>query len=127
MGKTPTAMAADVVAGTHKTTAALRDATGVTSTFKWLRSVTPGSELNRDSRWSILDFTQSYEDLEEYYEHGQRSVRKADTGHGNILFQGGGVKYYRPNWYQRAQADIMHTDVMYGSGQEHYRRTPFPT
>ncbi|HHU56641.1 MAG TPA: hypothetical protein GXZ48_08220 [Acholeplasmataceae bacterium] len=129
LGKTPTAMAADVVAGTHKATAALRDATGVTSTFKWLRSVTPGSELLTEiPGGQFLDFTQSYEDLEEYYEHGQDPVRKGRYWTlGNTPFQGGRVKYYRPNWYQRAQADIMHTDVMYGSGQEHYRRTPFPT
>jgi intein/homing endonuclease/endonuclease YncB( thermonuclease family) len=45
----------------------------------------------------------------------------------NTPYVGGKISYYAPNYYQRAMSDVMNTDVMYGSPEEHYRNTPFPT
>lgn len=109
--------------------AIIRDALGITDFAKDMADLTVGSDLLAEL--PIIGFfnpAESYEELKEEYDSGYTAVRKGRWwALGNTPIQGGRIMYYQPHWYRRAHADIMHTDVMYGSGYEHYSRTPFPT
>jgi hypothetical protein len=126
-------------AHTKLTVAKVKDVTGVTGTFKWMDSLTPGSEnleysmgsipiLGWSARGAGLFSEKSYDEWVDYFATGEDPVR---SGRNWILstgpWMGQGVEYYEPNSYRRAMSEWKYTDTVYGSKDEYWSHQWLPT
>lgn len=107
----------------------IMDLTMVTSVFKELGKLTPGSDqLNEDIPFIYaMGLGQTEEERREYIEKGYDPVRKGRFwGTGGTPWSGGKIMYWRPNIYRRVEADVQFSDSKWGSRQEYYNNAWFP-
>lgn len=105
------------------------DTVHATDVFKTLGEYIPGSDqLNEDIPFIYaMGLGQTAEEREEYIENGYDPMRKGRFwGSGNTPWSGGKIMYWRPNWYNRVQADVKFSDSKWGSRQEYYENALFP-
>lgn len=129
---------ADTYVNMHQDVAWFKDITGINRTWKYLASITPGSELFWETpiggffkyaSFGLFGDSRSEEEVRKYYESGEDPVRKGrwwSIG-SNTPWQGGKIEYFQPNWYRRLKSDYKFTDTMYGSESEYWANHWMPT
>lgn len=109
--------------------AAIREKTGVNKKLERLKELSPGIQFIEElpGIGKLLD-TKNKEEAEEYWEKGNKAVRKGRWWSlGSTPYTGGRVEYYRPNTKRLVESDWEFTDAKYGSKKEYYDNLWLPT
>jgi 4-hydroxy-3-methylbut-2-enyl diphosphate reductase IspH len=128
-GTSPEEVFADAYVNANLNFASLRDMLGLTEKAKRMETLMPGfDQITGIPGGGILDWTDTAEELEDYYKTGEDPIRKGRWWPiGNTPLSGMKVEYYRPNWYRRLKSDWEYSDSLYGSKDEYWAHHWMPT
>jgi len=110
--------------------AEVRDALGITDWAKHFGNLFPGGEQITEFPLvgQFLDLNDTAEETRKFYEDGEVAVRKGRFWEmGNTPFTGGKIEYFKPNWVRETIADVKFSDTLYGSREEYFANTWYPT
>lgn len=120
---------ANVIASTDLAVRGVADKVGITSLFKKIKELTPGSDhLTEMPFIKELNLSNTVEEQAEWYREGMEAVRKGRYWDlGNTAYTGGKITHYEANWYRKIHADADFTKEKYGSRKEYFENAWFPT
>lgn len=121
---------AQMYADSSVETAKVRDNLGITEWAKGISPLIVGGEHIADIPFlgNLLDWNDSAEELEEYWENGEDPVRKGRWWQlGNTPYTGGKIDYFEPNWVRRTLSDYEFTETQHGSREEYFENSWMPS
>lgn len=110
--------------------AKVRDALGITDWAKHYGNLFPGGDqiTGFPLVGQFFDLDDTAEETRKFYEDGEVAVRKGRFWEfGNTPFTGSKIEYFKPNWVRETIADVKFSDTLYGSREEYFANTWYPT
>ncbi len=110
--------------------AGVRDKLGVTKWAKHKTDLFQGGEQIAELPivGRLFDLNDSQEETQTFWDTGMVPIRKGRWWPmGNTPYTGAKIDHWEPNWVRKIESDYKYTDVLWGSKDEYWENSIFPT